>query len=157
MRFVKPGTEEHLQLGTSDDVQLVKVPPVSPSQQLAIELVERLENVSHAGYKVQLLGRFFSQLPCRVGHNPALDAALRAFLHAHKQFLECGPNTRTNDCGDYAEALYFIRKDLDLNRSNASSETVCAAHILANYEVSSWNSRTKRHSELIRRSSSRKT
>jgi hypothetical protein len=100
------------------------------------ELVDRLENVQQSGSRLQLLGRVFPALVARIGHNAALDAALKALLDVHGQFLRSGRNTKTNDMGHYAEALCLIRKDLDLQRSKTSSETVCAAHILALYEVS---------------------
>lgn len=134
--YVEPGKEEHLDFGNSSATTLNLLPAHSADQELAYELVHRLESVQYVGSQLQMIGRFFHHLPSRVGHSAALDAALRALLHEHRAFIEYGSSVRTSeDVKDYSEALRLIRNDLTSHRSKTSTETICAALVLGLYEV----------------------
>ena len=120
------------------EVEIIKFsvqPGSSRSQLIAADLASRLSGIEQIGYKLQLFGQFMSYLPSRVGHNPALDAALRCLLVAHQGLTSRRTTSFHQDLHDYNEALSLVRKDLDLLRDKTPSETVCAAMILSTYEV----------------------
>lgn len=137
-RFIcvlRPGREEHMSPEAKSN-QLLVQPTSSRAQMLAFDLVERLNEVKEIGYQVQQLGGYFSFLPSRVGNNAALDAALRCFLSAHRNLLPIGSACRREqELQDYNNAICLVRRDIEIARDKTSSETVCAAMILANYEV----------------------
>ena len=74
-------------------------------------------------------------LPSRIGHNSALDAAMRCLVRAHQSLLCQGKKAVVKYLDDYNEAVALIRKDLNHGQAQTSSETVCAALILSSYEV----------------------
>ena len=116
--------------------QVLVNPKGSRSETLAFDLVERLGEVKEVGYQIQHLGAYFAFLPSRVGHNAGLDAALRCFLSAHRNLLRKeSAHVRECEVQDYNQALRLIRQDIEVARDKTPSETVCAAMILASYEV----------------------
>ena len=102
-----------------------------------MDLASRLIGIEKTGYQLQLLGNFFSYLPSRVGHNPALDASLRCLLSIHQSLLSQKGNCFGEDLRSYNQAVSLIREDLCLFQPRVPSETVCAALILLSCEVSS--------------------
>ncbi|KAF2104900.1 hypothetical protein NA57DRAFT_71101 [Rhizodiscina lignyota] len=130
VQFVKPGAEMHMV-----QTQFVEFPSSSSSELLQLELVERMRNVTQEGYKLTQFGALFTYLPARIGINAALDAAVRALLESHRLMLLHKTAYQTKDVRHYAQALTYIRNDLDELRSKTPSETVCAALILALYEL----------------------
>jgi hypothetical protein len=135
IRYIEPGAEEHMK---GDKVAITRLsirPPSSNSESLAADLVSRLNGIKEVGYQLQALGEYFPYLPSRVGHNPALDAALRCLLGAHQNILSWKSTSFDEDLKKYIYALSLIRRDLDRLQSRTPSETVCAAMMLSTYEV----------------------
>jgi hypothetical protein len=138
IRFVKPGTEEHIKKDqVSDSLKILTQPTGDRSQLLALDLIHRLTEVKEEGFQLQQLGGFYSLLPSRVGHNLALDSALKCILLAHKNFLGRGKSSKQEDVKYYDEAVSLVRRDLERHQSKTSSETLCASMILGTYEVKS--------------------
>lgn len=132
VRFVKPGAEEHIDYESA----LLKRPPPTASELLNLEFLERLSKVQAAGYKLQQFGTFFEILPTQIGTNAALDAAIRCLLETHRLAL-CGvAENSEKDLYHYAEALTLVQQDIDHFCEETPPGTVCAAVILALYEVS---------------------
>jgi hypothetical protein len=71
----------------------------------------------------------------RIGHNKALDAAVRCLLQAHHAMLY-DRDIHTEGLESYNESIALIRRDLQDQQARTTSETVCAALILSTYEVS---------------------
>ncbi|KAF2101351.1 hypothetical protein NA57DRAFT_72794 [Rhizodiscina lignyota] len=131
VRFIKPGTEEHIEL----QVETLQRPAPTASELLALELVERLSKVEDAGYQLQKFGTIFDHLPAQVGRNAALDASISALLGTHRLLLRGVSPCKDDDLDRYTRALILIKQDLEHFQSKTSSETVCAAALLAIYEL----------------------
>ncbi|KAN0114622.1 hypothetical protein V8E51_004166 [Hyaloscypha variabilis] len=135
IRFTGPGNEEHMRGDTVQITILPRPPSCSSSESLAATLATRLDGIKEIGYQLQTLGKFFPDIVPRVGHSPALDAAVKCLLDAHQRFIvgkisSCDEHLRNDN-----HAMYLIRKDLNQLRSRTPSETVCASMLLCRYEV----------------------
>ncbi|KAE9381134.1 hypothetical protein N431DRAFT_490578 [Stipitochalara longipes BDJ] len=133
--FHGPGLEEHMR---GDGVPLggfPTEPSFSQSESLASTLVSRLEGIKEIGYQKQILGNFFQYLPSRVGHNLALDAALRCTLSSHHNFIAGKLDTGVEALKDYHQALCMIRRDVNHFQERTPSETICAALLLSHHET----------------------
>jgi hypothetical protein len=129
--------EEDLKKDEATITNISPRPASSSSEILSLDLVSRLVGIKDTGYQLQLLGNFFPYIPSRVGHNTAIDAALRCLLSDHQNLLSQDSSAfkeGRNYLSNYNQAVYLIRKDLNLQRK-VSSETVCAAMILMSCEV----------------------
>ena len=122
-----------------DAVQIVLTQPLSfsYSESLATSLVARLDGVKETGYQLQALLpiNYFPHLVSRVGHNPALDAAVKCVLGAHQNFISGNEAPRDKSLFDYALAISLIRQDMNRLRNATSAETVCSCLLLCSYEV----------------------
>ena len=104
---------------------------------LALEVLQRLDDKSYpSGILLKSLCGWLDQLPSRVGHHPALDAASKCLLRAHDRILMRRAVTN-EEFQHYTHALVLLQKDIDLLGHRASSATACAATILASVEVCS--------------------
>lgn len=125
-----------------DELAIVKFstrPTTSQAELLAADIVSRMSEAEFTGYNLKCLGSFFEFLPPRVGHNPALDAALRCLLHVHRQVCSNEVARLHEDFQSYSQALSLIRKDITRFQSKTPSETLCAAMLLSLYEVRFYN------------------
>lgn len=111
-----------------------KSPSSTVSERLSADLVHHLQSIDRVGYQLQCFGVFVTYLPSRIGHNRALDAAVRCLLEAHHAVL-CDKDVHTEGLHSYNESVALIRKDLNDRQTQTTSETVCAALILSTYEV----------------------
>lgn len=116
IRVLHPGAEEHMSL------TLLAQPTSSPSQSLAFDLAERLDEVKEIGFQLQQLGALFSFVPSRVGHNAGLDCALRCLLIAHRNLLSSNKSSQKEEQQNYNQALSLIR-DIGVLQNKTSSET----------------------------------
>jgi hypothetical protein len=123
-------------------------PAPSPSEQdrLAAALVGAL-GITAEGYRLQCLGVFISDLPSRIGHNPALDVAVACLLQCHSQllynaaisphpavaFLRDGQKLPSSE---YMKALRTLQEVIEHPVLGTSTETVCATLLMSHYEVS---------------------
>ncbi|KAE9379533.1 hypothetical protein N431DRAFT_500082 [Stipitochalara longipes BDJ] len=135
IRFIGPGNEEHMRGDTVQITVLTRPPSCSRSESLAASLASRLNGIKEIGYQLQTLGKFFPHIVPRVGHNPALDAAVKCLLGAHKSFIARSKTSCNDDLRNYNHALSLIRKDLNQYQSRTPSETICAAMLLCRYEI----------------------
>lgn len=99
---------------------------------LAKELVSQLTSAKPHGQSLDQLGSFVHFIPARVGHNVALDAAVKCLCSAYSTFLSSnGPM----DSKYYSRALNSLRRCLFNDEIALSSEILCAAVCLSWYEV----------------------
>jgi hypothetical protein len=114
-------------------------PPLSShSVVLANRLIYYLNKPTTPGTRIQDLGLFFEFVPYRLGHNRALDDAVRCICIAYSSFL-CDKSSVLQDRGEYCQALRSLRACLQDEKIALSSETLCAAMILRWYEVGTLN------------------
>jgi hypothetical protein len=106
VRHVEPGVEQHIK---DDNVAVSKNPSNAQTELLAIDPMSKLSGFKENGYQLQLLWRF---LPSRVGHNAALDAALRCLLHAHRQLLSRNSITIKEDLESYDQAFGLYPQEI---------------------------------------------
>ena len=81
-------------------------------------------------------GPFLVYVPCRLGTNPALDAASDALVAAHTSF--CSPNISSDQSGlfmKYSYALKSLRETLNDPPLARSSETLGAIWLLMIVQV----------------------
>ncbi|TFB02677.1 hypothetical protein CCMA1212_005329 [Trichoderma ghanense] len=64
-----------------------KAPSLSQGEKLASALAASFKSPPH-GYPLHYLGRYMTEIPRRLGHNPALDVAVECLLQSHTQLLE---------------------------------------------------------------------
>jgi hypothetical protein len=121
--------------GDAIRIGLLHSPARSQSESLAALLAARLDGIEESGYQLQALGIFFPYLVPRVGHSPALDAAVKCLLGAHQNLISGIETSCNKDLLNYNHALSLIRKDLSHVKSRTTTETVCASLLLCRYEV----------------------
>lgn len=107
----------------------------TPFEVLKLGLIERLSNLNNACCRLQYFGPVFEYLPAHIGENEALDTSVRALLETHRLSLFGESGFRAKDLSRHTRALGLIQRDLNQLRGRAASTTVCAAIILALYEV----------------------
>lgn len=135
IRFLGPKTEVHMKMVTESHSSTLKSPSSTLSESLAAELVRRLGDIENVGFQLQCLGIFIPFLPSHIGHNRALDAAIRCLLQSHSSLLYNRKSPYTESLESYNKAVTLIRRDLHDKGTKTPSETVCAALVLSFYEV----------------------
>lgn len=83
----------------------------------------------------QAVGTFFPFVPCRLGINGALDAAVYCLWHSYRDFLQFG-HAQTNALKTYSTGLKSLRTSIDDSTIQTKSETICASIVIHYCEVS---------------------
>ena len=135
IRFIGPGNEEHVRGDTVHITALSRPPSCSRSESLAAKLASRLDGIKEIGYQLQALGNFFPYIVPRLGHNAALDAAVKCLLGAHQTFIAGNRTSSDQDVKSYNHAMSLIRTDLNQLQRRTPSETIYASMLLCRYEV----------------------
>lgn len=91
---------------------------------MSITLLE----VTHPGYDVHCYGPVMKELPRRLGHHAALDAAVVAFTAA---ITSIPAETVSSEClRKYIMALNTLQKTLDVPSTAYTPDTLCAIYLL---------------------------
>ncbi|KAL6701538.1 hypothetical protein J3F84DRAFT_399269 [Trichoderma pleuroticola] len=111
-------------------------PSLSRGEKLASALVASFKNPPD-GYRLHHLGRYMTEIPCRLGHNPALDVAVECLLQSHTQLLEATQFSQlsTHPSPEYIRALQTLQNVIADPILGTSAETVCATMLMAYYEM----------------------
>ncbi|KAL6816710.1 hypothetical protein J3E69DRAFT_375312 [Trichoderma sp. SZMC 28015] len=111
-------------------------PRLSRKEKLASALVASFENPPN-GYRLHHLGRYMTEIPCRLGHNPALDVAVECLLQCHTQLLEANQFSQpsTQPSPEYMRALQILQNVIADPVLGTSADTVCATMLMAYYEM----------------------
>lgn len=111
-------------------------PRLSRKEKLASVLVASFENPPN-GYQLHHLGRYMTEIPRRLGHNPALDVAVECLLQCHTQLLEANQFSQpsTQPSPEYMRALQILQNVIADPVLGTSADTVCATMLMAYYEV----------------------
>ncbi|KAL7957638.1 hypothetical protein V8C34DRAFT_314648 [Trichoderma compactum] len=111
-------------------------PSLSRRERLASALVASFKNPPD-GYRLHHLGRYMTEIPCRLGHNPALDVAVECLLQSHTQLLEANQYSQpsTQPSIEYMRALQTLQNVIADAVLGTSAETVCATMLMAYYEM----------------------
>jgi hypothetical protein len=119
-----------------EKLRLTQTIPLADNERLAFNLTLALEQPSKPGYRIQQMGPHFRFLPSRLGCNDALDAALDCFLCSYNTVLADRSRDTSAELSRYSRAIGAIRRKFDnTHASCVNSETLCAALLLAQYEI----------------------
>jgi hypothetical protein len=113
-----------------------RAPSLSRGEKLASALTASFE-IPPDGYRLHHLGRYMTEIPCRLGHNPALDIAVECLLQSQTQLLEANQFSQTSNqpSPEYMRALETLQNVIADPVLGNSAETVCATMLMAYYEV----------------------
>lgn len=113
-----------------------KGPSLSRGEKLASALAASFQTPLD-GYRLHYLGRYMTEIPCRLGHNPALDLAVECLLQSHAQLLETNLLCQTDPqpSPEYMKAIQTLQNVIADPVLGTSAETVCATMLMAYYEV----------------------
>ncbi|KAL6247935.1 hypothetical protein RBB50_005283 [Rhinocladiella similis] len=111
--------------------------PLSQTARLAASLAEALDWPSEFGQRLQQMGAHYRHLPYRLGHSKALDAAVACVLTSYNLVSRGQPHNESVELVNYGVAIRTLREEMSLadHASTTSSETLCAALIIAQYEL----------------------
>ncbi|EXJ56996.1 hypothetical protein A1O7_07340 [Cladophialophora yegresii CBS 114405] len=134
-----PSSQRHSPLS------LVVTPSTTDQNKLASALVAAL-NTGPRGYQLQCLGNFICSVPSRIGHNPALDAAVSCVLQAHSDLVRGATEIPQSapaplngrhplPSSEYMGALRILQEVIEHPVLGFSSETVCATILMTHYEM----------------------
>lgn len=113
-----------------------KAPSFSREEKLASALAASFETPQD-GYKLCQLGRYMTEIPCRLGHNPALDIAVECLLQSHTQLLNSNQFCQNSNqpSPEYMRAIHTLQDVIADPVLGTSAETLCATMLMAYYEV----------------------
>lgn len=110
----------------------LKQPSLSPNHELARALIAATRT-GNPGVRMSVFGPFIREVPSRLGHNPALDAAAAVLVDVHrslvhKQIALAKPQL-------YLRAIKMLQSCLEDPRQGMSANTLCASVLLSLVEV----------------------
>ena len=108
----------------------------SPSQhhELSRALVATI-NAGSVGLQMSVFGPFIQEVPARIGHNPALDAAVAVLINAHTSLMYKKTSNDIISINLYLRAIKMLQTSLDDSRQGMSTNTLCASVLLGLVEV----------------------
>lgn len=108
----------------------------SPSQhhELARALIVATTS-GDAGHRLSVFGAFIQEVPARIGHNPALDAAVSVLVYAHTSLLHQKVANEIVNPNLYLRAIKTLQLNLEDPLQGLSTNTLCASVLLSLVEV----------------------
>jgi hypothetical protein len=85
--------------------------------------------------RMSVFGAFIQEVPARLGHNPALDAAVAVLVNAHTSLVQKKKALEIMSPQLYLRAIKTLQTCLEDPRQGMSSNTLCASVILSLVEV----------------------
>lgn len=113
-------------------------PALSPSEDSALKFSsEHLSPGIPMRLQLCFFGSYIRFIPSRIGHNKALDLAVSCLCQAHHMRLQSEPSTEAIVRGNrtYGVALQVLQKFINEPSMAFEPEILCAAELLATYEV----------------------
>ncbi|KAH6644046.1 hypothetical protein C7974DRAFT_439271 [Boeremia exigua] len=108
----------------------------SPSQQH--ELSRALIAATSAGcigLQMSLFGPFIQEVPARIGHSPALDAAVAVLINTHASLMYKKTLNDIASINLYLRAIKMLQNCLDDSQEGMSTNTLCASVLLGLVEA----------------------
>jgi hypothetical protein len=93
---------------------------------------------------MSVFGPFIQDVPARLGHNSALDAAVAVLVNTHTALVQKKRALEVVSPQLYLRAIKTLQTCLDDPQQGMSSNTICASVILSLVEVSQIVSKTIR-------------
>jgi hypothetical protein len=109
----------------------------SPSQhhELARALIAATTTGS-SGVRMSVFGPFIREVPSRIGHNAALDAAAAVLVNAHTSLVNKKSSLEIVNPHLYLRAIKALQTCLEDPQQGMSANTLCASVLLSLVEVS---------------------
>jgi hypothetical protein len=114
---------------------LIRRPSPSQHQELSRALIDALGTGS-VGHRMSAFGPFIREVPARIGHNAALDAAAACLVNAHSSMVHQKSAHEIANPGLYLRAVQTLQICLEDPQQGMSSNTLCASVLLGLVEVS---------------------
>jgi hypothetical protein len=107
-------------------------PSPSQHQELARALLDAL-STGGVGHRMSVFGPFIREIPGRIGHNAALDAAVACLVHAHSALVHQRHGSEIANPQLYLRAVQTLQTCLE--NEGRSANTLCACVLLGLVEV----------------------
>jgi hypothetical protein len=114
---------------------LLRHPSPSQQQELSRALIDALSTGS-IGHRMSAFGPFIREVPARIGHNAALDAAAACLVNAHSSMVQRKSAHEIAHPRLYLRAVQNLQTCLEDPQQGMSSNTLCASVLLGLVEVS---------------------
>jgi hypothetical protein len=88
--------------------------------------------------RMSVFGPFIREVPARLGHNPALDAAVAVLVNAHASLVQKKTALEIVSPQLYLQAIKTLQTCLEDAQQGMSPNTLCASVILSLVEVSTF-------------------
>jgi hypothetical protein len=117
--------------------QFLTQPSPSQDYELARALVATT-TTGGAGVRMSVFGPFIQEVPSRIGHNAALDAAAAVLVNAHTSLVNKKSSTEIVSPHLYLRAIKILQTYLEDPQQGMSANTLCASVLLSLVEVSAF-------------------
>ncbi|KAJ4984708.1 hypothetical protein SVAN01_09822 [Stagonosporopsis vannaccii] len=109
----------------------------SPSQQheLSRALIASISASGTKGLQMSLFGPFIQEVPSRIGHSPALDAAVAVLINTHTSLMYKQTSNDVVGINLYLRAIKTLQSCLEDPREGMSTNTLCASVLLGLVEA----------------------
>lgn len=114
---------------------LLRQPSPSQHYQLSRALAATI-NAGSVGLQMSVFGHFIQEVPSRIGHSPALDAAVAVLINAHTSLMFKKSSNDVVSINLYLRAIKMLQCCLEDSREGMSTNTLCASVLLGLVEVS---------------------
>lgn len=84
---------------------------------------------------MSVFGPFIREVPARVGHNPALDAAVAVLIDTHRSLMYKKTSNDIVSINLYLRAIKTLQSCLENSEQGMSTNTLCASVLLGLVEV----------------------
>lgn len=118
----------------SPSPRLKHSPTLSKDHQLARRLISALTTGS-VGHRMSAFGSFITEVPSRIGHNIALDAAVACLVHAHSSLIHNRDADEIAPVVLYLRAIQKLQICLEDRVQGLSPNTLCASVLLSLVEA----------------------
>ncbi|RAR07581.1 dna-(apurinic or apyrimidinic site) lyase [Stemphylium lycopersici] len=113
---------------------LPRYPSLSQDQQLAHALIAATRTGS-TGHRMSVFGGFIQEVPARIGHNAALDAAVTVLVNVHTCLVYKKTANEIVSPELYIRAIKMLQTCLEHPKLGLSPETLCASVLLGLVEA----------------------
>ncbi|KAF2876582.1 hypothetical protein BDV95DRAFT_230550 [Massariosphaeria phaeospora] len=111
-----------------------RYPSPSQHQELACALIDAL-GTGNVGHRLSAFGSFIREVPSRIGHNTALDAAAACIVYAHSSMVHKKNANEIANPQLYLRAVQNLQQCLEDPQQGMSSNTLCASVLLGLVEA----------------------
>jgi hypothetical protein len=113
---------------------LLRQPSPSQHYELSRALIATI-SAGSVGLRMSVFGPFIQEVPARIGHSPALDAAVAVLINAHTSLMYKKTSNDVVSINLYLRAIKTLQGCLEDCYEGMSTNTLCASVLLGLVEV----------------------